>query len=62
MRCCVDIRVRRYAEPLKPSSSSPCPSLPPPQNPEKLAASKKAPLVARYVHGKIAYVRSDSQQ
>lgn len=31
------------------------------QNVEKLAASKKTPLVARYVHGKIAYVRSDSQ-
>lgn len=31
------------------------------QNAEKLAASKKTPLVARYVHGKIAYVRADSQ-
>ena len=29
------------------------------QNPEKLAASKKTPLVARYVHGKIAYVRAE---
>ncbi|KAI7844089.1 hypothetical protein COHA_002230 [Chlorella ohadii] len=31
------------------------------KNPEKLAASKKTPLVARYLHGKIAYVRADSQ-
>lgn len=30
------------------------------KNPEKLAASTKAPLVARYVSGKIAYMRSDS--
>jgi len=30
------------------------------KNPEKLAASTKAPLVARYVSGKIAMVRSDS--
>lgn len=29
------------------------------QNAEKLAASKKTPLVARYVHGKIAYVRAE---
>ena len=29
------------------------------KNPEKLAASRKTPLVARYVSGKIAYVRSD---
>ena len=32
------------------------------KNAEKLAASKKTPLVARYVHGKIAYVRADSAQ
>jgi large subunit ribosomal protein L28 len=30
------------------------------KNPEKLAASKKTPLVARYVSGKIAYVRSEA--
>lgn len=30
------------------------------KNPEKLAASKKTPLTAKYVSGKIAYVRSDS--
>ena len=30
------------------------------KNPEKLAASKKTPLTAEYVHGKIAYVRSES--
>jgi large subunit ribosomal protein L28 len=30
------------------------------KNPEKLAASKKAPLVARYSYGKIEYVRSDA--
>lgn len=29
------------------------------KNPEKLAASRKTPLVAKYVSGKIAYVRSD---
>lgn len=29
------------------------------KNADKLAASKKTPLVARYVHGKIAYVRSE---
>ena len=29
------------------------------KNPEKLAASTKTPMVARYVHGKIAYVRSE---
>lgn len=29
------------------------------KNPEKLAGSKKAPLVARYVSGKIAYVRAE---
>lgn len=32
------------------------------KNVEKLADSKKTPLVARYVHGKIAYVRSDTAQ
>lgn len=31
------------------------------KNADKLAASKKTPLVARYVHGKIAYVRSEAQ-
>lgn len=31
------------------------------KNTEKLAASTKTPLVARYVHGKIAYVRSEAQ-
>lgn len=31
------------------------------KNAEKLAASKKTPLVARYVHGKIAYVRAEAQ-
>jgi large subunit ribosomal protein L28 len=31
------------------------------KNAEKLAASKKTPMVARYVSGKIAYVRADSQ-
>ena len=30
------------------------------KNPEKLAASTKAPLVARYISGKIAYVRADA--
>ena len=30
------------------------------KNPEKLAASTKTPLTARYVHSKIAYVRSES--
>ena len=30
------------------------------KNPEKLAASKKTPLVARYTYGKIEYVRSDA--
>lgn len=30
------------------------------QNKEKLAASTKTPLVARYVSGKIAYVRSEA--
>jgi large subunit ribosomal protein L28 len=30
------------------------------KNPEKLAASKKTPVTAKYVSGKIAYVRSDS--
>lgn len=30
------------------------------KNTEKLAASKKTPLTAKYVSGKIAYVRSDS--
>jgi len=29
------------------------------KNPEKLASSKKTPLTATYVSGKIAYVRSD---
>jgi large subunit ribosomal protein L28 len=29
------------------------------KNAEKLAASTKTPLVARYVHGKIAYVRTE---
>lgn len=31
------------------------------KNADKLAASKKTPLVARYVHGKIAYVRAEAQ-
>lgn len=30
------------------------------KNAEKLAASKKAPLIARYVYGKIAYVRAEA--
>ena len=30
------------------------------KNAEKLAASKKAPLVARYSYGKIEYVRQDA--
>ena len=33
----------------------------PMQNAEKLAASRKTPLVARYVHSKIAYVRAEAQ-
>lgn len=32
------------------------------KNPEKLAASKKTPLVAEYVYGKVAYVRSESAE
>lgn len=30
------------------------------KNPEKLAASKKGPLVARYVFGKVQYIRADA--
>ncbi|PSC72464.1 50S ribosomal L28 [Micractinium conductrix] len=32
------------------------------KNAEKLAASRKTPLVARYVHSKIAYVRAEAHQ
>jgi large subunit ribosomal protein L28 len=32
------------------------------KNAEKLAASRKTPLVARYVYGKVAYVRADSAE
>lgn len=32
------------------------------KNAEKLAASTKTPLVARYVHGKIAYQRAEAAQ
>eukprot|EP00892_Ulva_mutabilis_P003504 jgi/Ulvmu1/1525/UM011_0255.1 len=31
------------------------------KNPERLAASKKTPLVAQYCYGKIEYVRSEAQ-
>jgi large subunit ribosomal protein L28 len=31
------------------------------KNPEKLAASRKTPMEARYVSGKIAYVRSGAE-
>ena len=32
------------------------------KNPERLAASKKSPLVAQYCYGKIEYVRSEAAQ